>query len=49
MCRHEAFLKKHIHKSIEGYNPNKNREFFVVFDYMIVDILSTKKTLSNSD
>ena len=32
-----------IYKSIEEYNPNKKRKILIVFDYMIVDMLSNKK------
>ena len=30
-------------KSIEEYNPNKKRKILIVFDNMIVDMLSNKK------
>ena len=33
-----------IHKNIEEYNPNKIREILIVFDDMIADMLSDKKT-----
>ena len=32
-----------IDKSIEEYNPNKKRKILIIFDDMIVDILSNKK------
>ena len=32
-----------IYKTIEKYNPNKERKIFVIFDDMIADILSNKK------
>ena len=32
-----------IYKSIEEYNPNKNRKILIVFDNMIADMLSNKK------
>ena len=31
-----------IYKNIEEYNPNKKRQIFIVFDDMIVDMLSNK-------
>ena len=31
-----------IYKNIEEYNPNKKRKILIVFDDMIVDILSNK-------
>ena len=33
-----------IYKNIEEYNPNKKRNILIVFDDMIDDMLSTKKT-----
>ena len=33
-----------IYKNIEEYNPTKNRKILIVFDDMIVDMLSNKKT-----
>ena len=33
-----------VYKNIEEYKPNKKRKIFIVFDYMIADILSNKKT-----
>ena len=32
-----------IYKNIEEYNPNEKREIIIVFDGMIVDMLSNKK------
>ena len=32
-----------IYKNIEGYNPNKKRKILIVFDDMIVDMLSNKR------
>ena len=32
-----------IYKSIEDYNPNKNRKVLIIFDDMITDMLSNKK------
>ena len=32
-----------IYKNIEEYNPNKKRKILIVFDDMIVDMLSNKK------
>ena len=32
-----------IYKNIEDYNPNKKRKILIVFDDMIVDMLSNKK------
>ena len=32
-----------IHKNIEQYNPNKKRKILIVFDDMIIDMLSNKK------
>ena len=32
-----------IYKNIEEYNPNKIRKILIVFDDMIVDMLSNKK------
>ena len=31
-------------KNIKQYNPNKNYKIFIVFDYMIPDMLRNKKT-----
>ena len=33
-----------IYKNIEEYNSNKKRKTLIVFDDMIADILSNKKT-----
>ena len=33
-----------IYKNIEEYNPNKKRKILILFDDMIADILSSKKT-----
>ena len=33
-----------IYKTVEEYNPNKKQETFIVFDYLIADMLSNKKT-----
>ena len=33
-----------IFQKIEGYNPNKKRKIFIVFDELIADMLSNKKT-----
>ena len=38
-----------IYKNIEEYNPNKKRKILIVFDDMIADMLSNKKTESNSN
>ena len=32
-----------IHKNIEQYNPNMKRKILIVFDDMIIDMLSNKK------
>ena len=32
-----------IHKNIEEYDPNKKRKLLIVFDAMILDVLSNKK------
>ena len=32
-----------IYKNIEEYYPNKKHEMLIVFDYMIADMLSSKK------
>ena len=34
---------EYIYKNIEEYNPNKKQKVLIVFDDMIVDILSNKK------
>ena len=33
-----------IYKNIEDYNPNKKRKILIIFDGMITDMLSNKKT-----
>ena len=33
-----------FHKNIEEYNPNKKQKILIVFDVMIADILSNKKS-----
>ena len=33
-----------IYKNIEEYNPNKKRKILILFDDMIADMLSNKKT-----
>ena len=33
-----------IYESIEDYNPNKKQKISIVFDDMIADMLSNKKT-----
>ena len=33
----------HIYENIEEYNPNKKRKILIVFDDIIVDMLSNKK------
>ena len=38
-----------IFESGDEYNPTKKRKILIVFDYMIVDILSYKKTSINSN
>ena len=35
-----------IHENIEEYNPNKKHKILIVFDNMIVDMLSNKKRIS---
>ena len=34
----------HIYKSIEEYNPNKNRKTLIANDDVIADVLRNKKT-----
>ena len=36
-----------IYKNIEKYNSNKKRKLLIVFDDMIADMLSNKKSSSN--
>ena len=38
-----------IYKNIEEYNPNKKRKKLIVFNNIIADILSNKKTQSDSN
>ena len=38
-----------INKNIEEQNPNKKRKKVIVFDDMISDMLSNKKTYSDSN
>ena len=33
-----------IYKNIEEYNPNNKRKVLIVFDYMIANMLTNKKT-----
>ena len=33
-----------VHKSIEDYNPRKNRKVLIVFDDMIADMINNKKS-----
>ena len=33
----------YIYKNIEEYNPNKKRKILIIFDDMIVDMLSNKR------
>ena len=33
-----------IYKNIEEYNPNKGQKILIIFDDMIADMLSNKKT-----
>ena len=34
-----------VYQTIEDYNPNKKRKILIVFDDMIVDMLSSKKII----
>ena len=34
-----------IYKNIKEYNPNKKRKILIVFDAMIVDMLSNKNVM----
>ena len=36
-------------KNIEEYKPNKKRKILIVFDDLIADMLSNKKTQSSSN
>ena len=38
-----------LYKYMEEYYPNKKRKILIVFDDMVVDMLSDKKKLSNSN
>ena len=38
-----------IYKYMEEYYPKKKRKILIVFDDMVVDMLSDKKKLSNSN
>ena len=38
-----------IYKNIEEYNPNKECKILILFDDMIADMLSNKKTSANSN
>ena len=45
----EAFIEysndmNDLYKTIQDYNPNKKRKTLIVFDNMIADIFSDKKT-----
>ena len=37
-----------IYENIDEYNWNKKREILIVFDNMIADVLSNKKTSNDS-
>ena len=37
-----------VFENIEEYNLNKERKILIVFDYMIADMLSIRKTSTNS-
>ena len=48
MIDSKAFIKysndmDHIYKNIEECNPNKKHKILIVFDHIIVDMLSNKK------
>ena len=32
-----------VHKTIEGYNPNKERKVLLIFDDIIADMINNKK------
>ena len=36
-----------ICKNIDEHNPNRKHKILIVFDYMIADMISNKKTLAN--
>ena len=38
-----------IYKNIQNYNPSKKRKILIVFNDVIADILSNKKTSSDSN
>ena len=38
-----------VFENIEEYNLNKERKILIVFDYMIADMPSIRKTSTNSD
>ena len=38
-----------IYENIEEHNPNKKRKIIIVFEEMIADMLSNKKTSTNSN
>ena len=38
-----------IYKNVEEYNPHNERKILIVFDVMIADLLSNKKTSTNSN
>ena len=38
-----------IYENIEDHNPNKKRKIIIVFEEMIADMLSNKKTSTNSN
>ena len=38
-----------IYENIEQYNPNKERKILIVFDYMIADMFTNKKTSADSE
>ena len=38
-----------IYENIENYDSNKKRKMLIIFDDMIADLLSNKKTYSNSN
>ena len=37
-----------IYENIGEYNPNKQHKIFILFDDIIIDMLSNKTTLTNS-
>ena len=40
---------QNVYKNIEEYNLGKKGKVLIVFDDMIVDVISNKKTKSNSN